>query len=232
MADAGIVRNRSEDCRERRKRQGISQMQDEFGSFDRYIWGFGDGRPLRNRWRGMGDVPARTAQSDAMSKDLARRGFRFVGSTICYAFMQATGMVNDHLVSCYRYVQGTSEARSHRPKRSGAAAAAGFQERAAATPHFLQSDPPDSARQGGHVCAGGGGRRLSPVPSPGGATTAPRAGRFTTLAARGGRGRPNQIEIRSCLEQRTRLEMEGVRFRGKRVDMVEHQHRFKGWDWE
>jgi DNA-3-methyladenine glycosylase I len=77
----------------------------EFGSFDAYLWSFTGGRPIRNRRRGQGDIPAISAESDAMSKDLKRRGFRFVGSTICYAFMQAAGMVNDHLVSCFRYAE-------------------------------------------------------------------------------------------------------------------------------
>jgi len=81
------------------------KARDEFGSFDAYIWRFVDGRPIRNRWLRMSDVPSRTAQSDAMSKDLERRGFRFVGSTICYAFMQATGMVNDHERTCFRWKQ-------------------------------------------------------------------------------------------------------------------------------
>jgi DNA-3-methyladenine glycosylase I len=79
-------------------------VQKEFGSFDRYIWQFVGGKPIQNRRKG-NDIPARTAESDAMSKDLQKRGFRFVGSTICYAFMQATGMVNDHLTSCYRHRQ-------------------------------------------------------------------------------------------------------------------------------
>ena len=82
---------------------GFLAVQKEFGSFDRYIWGFVDGRPVQNRTGPTADLPARTAQSDAMSKDLARRGFKFVGSTICYAFMQAVGMVNDHAVDCFRY---------------------------------------------------------------------------------------------------------------------------------
>ena len=103
LADAGIVRNRLKIAAAIGNAQAFLKVQDELGSFDAYIWRFVDGLPLRNRWRQMADVPARTAQSDAMSKDLARRGFRFVGSTICYAFMQATGMVNDHLVSCFRY---------------------------------------------------------------------------------------------------------------------------------
>ena len=83
--------------------QAFLAAQQEYGSFDAYVWRFVDGRPLRNRWRTPEEVPAKTAQSDAMSKDLAKRGFRFVGSTICYAFMQATGMVNDHLTGCFRH---------------------------------------------------------------------------------------------------------------------------------
>jgi DNA-3-methyladenine glycosylase I len=78
-------------------------VQREFGSFDRYIWRFVGDRPLQNRWRRTKQVPASTPESDAMSNDLKKRGFRFVGSTICYAFMQATGLVNDHLVTCFRY---------------------------------------------------------------------------------------------------------------------------------
>ena len=89
-------------------------MQEAFGSFDRYIWQFVDGRPLRNAWTTLSHVPARTKESDALSADLKRRGFTFVGSTICYAHMQATGMVNDHLVGCFRYraVQGRRRARA------------------------------------------------------------------------------------------------------------------------
>ena len=78
-------------------------MQKEFGSFDAYIWGFVGGKPIVNRPKGLGDVPAKTEISDAISKDLRKRGFNFVGSTIMYAFMQATGMVNDHLTTCFRY---------------------------------------------------------------------------------------------------------------------------------
>jgi len=79
------------------------QVQDEAGSFDAYVWQFVEGRPRLNRWKWLRQVPPRTAQSDAMSKDLRKRGFKFVGSTICYAFMQAVGMVNDHMVDCFRY---------------------------------------------------------------------------------------------------------------------------------
>ncbi len=83
-------------------------MQEEFGSFDAYIWRFVNGQPKQNAWKTHKKVPAKTAESDAMSKDLIKRGFRFVGSTICYALMQATGMVNDHVVTCYRYAEVAS----------------------------------------------------------------------------------------------------------------------------
>jgi DNA-3-methyladenine glycosylase I len=79
------------------------EARSEYGSFARFIWQFVDGRPKQNRWRAIGEVPARTAQSDALSKELSRRGFKFVGSTICYAYMQAVGMVNDHLTACPRH---------------------------------------------------------------------------------------------------------------------------------
>src|SRR5207237_8959694 len=80
-------------------------VQKEFGSFDAYLWSFVGGKPKQNRWRRMAQVPARTIESDAMSRDLSRRGFKFVGSTICYPLLPATGMVNDHLVTCPRHVQ-------------------------------------------------------------------------------------------------------------------------------
>ena len=102
MKNEGIVRNRLKIESTVSNAQAFLAVQKEFGSFDRYIWQFVGGRPIQNRRRGK-DIPARSAESDAMSKDLRKRGFRFVGSTICYAFMQATGMVNDHLVSCYRH---------------------------------------------------------------------------------------------------------------------------------
>jgi DNA-3-methyladenine glycosylase I len=103
MADPGIVRNRLKIESAITNAAAFLAVQDEFGSFDRYIWRFVGGKPKQNRWRVTKQVPASTAESDAMSKDLKRRGFRFVGSTICYAFMQATGMVNDHLVTCFRH---------------------------------------------------------------------------------------------------------------------------------
>jgi DNA-3-methyladenine glycosylase I len=103
LENTGIVRNRLKIRAAVRNAKAFLAVQKEFSSFDSYIWQFVGGRPLQNRWRRLEDLPARSAQSDAMSKDLAKRGFTFVGSTICYAFMQATGMVNDHLVSCFRY---------------------------------------------------------------------------------------------------------------------------------
>ncbi len=104
LADAGIIRNRMKIEAAIGNARAFLQVQEEFGTFDAYIWRFVDGRPKQNAWRTHKRVPAKTAESDAMSKDLQKRGFRFVGSTICYAFMQATGMVNDHVVSCFRYV--------------------------------------------------------------------------------------------------------------------------------
>jgi DNA-3-methyladenine glycosylase I len=83
--------------------QKLLQVQEEFGEFDTYIWKFVGGRPIKNELRSLAEAPAKTAQSDAMSKDMQRRGFKFVGSTICYAFMQAVGLVNDHTVDCFRH---------------------------------------------------------------------------------------------------------------------------------
>ena len=105
MADAGIVRNRLKIESTLSNARAFLEVRREFGSFDAYLWSFVDGRPLQNRRRSMNDVPDRTDVSDAISRDLKRRGFRFVGSTIVYAFMQAVGMVNDHLVTCYRHAQ-------------------------------------------------------------------------------------------------------------------------------
>jgi len=103
LADPGIVRNRLKIRSAIKNAQAFLNVQGEFGHFDDYIWRFVEGRPITNAWRSRGDVPARTVESDALSKDLKRRGFTFVGSTICYALMQATGLVNDHLVDCFRY---------------------------------------------------------------------------------------------------------------------------------
>jgi len=103
MADQGIVRNRLKIAAAVQNARAVLDIQKEFGSFDAYLWPFVDGRTVVNRPATMRDVPARTDVSDRLSKDLKRRGFNFVGSTICYAFMQAVGMVNDHCVTCFRY---------------------------------------------------------------------------------------------------------------------------------
>jgi DNA-3-methyladenine glycosylase I len=103
LANPGIVRNRLKVESSVTNARAFLEIRREIGSFDAYIWHFVGGRPKVNRWRAMREVPARTPESDAMAKDLKRRGFRFVGTTICYAFMQATGMVNDHIVGCFRY---------------------------------------------------------------------------------------------------------------------------------
>jgi DNA-3-methyladenine glycosylase I len=103
LTDPGIVRNRLTVSSTIDNAKAFLAVQDEFGSFDKYIWSFVDGKRLQNARQSMSDVPASTPESDAMSKDLKRRGFRFVGTTICYAFMQAVGMVTDHLVTCHCY---------------------------------------------------------------------------------------------------------------------------------
>jgi DNA-3-methyladenine glycosylase I len=103
LANPGLVRNRLKIAAAVQNARAFLAVQQEFGSFDRYIWRFVEGRPVVNHWRSMKEVPARTPQSDAMSRDLKQRGFTFVGSTICYAHMQATGMVNDHLTGCFRH---------------------------------------------------------------------------------------------------------------------------------
>ena len=103
LRDAGIVRNRLKIAATIQNAKAFLAVQTEMESFDAYLWSFVGGKPKQNRWRSMAQVPARTAESDAMSRDLLQRGFKFVGSTICYALMQATGMVNDHLVTCPRH---------------------------------------------------------------------------------------------------------------------------------
>ncbi len=105
LGNSSIIRNRLKIASTVQNAKAFLKVQDEFGSFDRYIWQFVDGKPRLNSWRSLKQIPARTPQSDAMSKDLKKRGFTFVGSTICYAFMQAVGLVNDHLVDCFRYSQ-------------------------------------------------------------------------------------------------------------------------------
>lgn len=105
LADSGIVRNRLKVRSSIGNAQAFLKVQAEFGSFDRFLWGFVDGVPIQNRWTSLSEIPARTEVSDRLSKELLRRGFKFVGSTICYAMMQAVGMVNDHTVHCFRYDQ-------------------------------------------------------------------------------------------------------------------------------
>jgi DNA-3-methyladenine glycosylase I len=111
LKDPGIIRNRLKIASTISNAQAFLQVRKEFGSFDKYIWQFVGGKPKQNAWKTHKRLPAKTAESDAMSKDLKKRGFRFVGSTICYAFMQATGMVNDHLVSCFRHTDLRHDAR-------------------------------------------------------------------------------------------------------------------------
>ena len=103
LGDPGIVRNKLKIHAAVGKANAFLRVQQEFGNFYRYIWQFAGDKPIINQWKTLRQVPARTKESDAMSKDLKRRGFNFVGSTICYAFMQAVGMVNDHVVDCFRY---------------------------------------------------------------------------------------------------------------------------------
>lgn len=103
LSNEGIIRNRLKVAAAVQNARGFLKIKQEFGSFDSYIWRFVGGAPIMNSWRDLREVPAKTIVSDAMSKDLKKRGFNFVGSTIMYAFMQACGLVNDHLVSCFRY---------------------------------------------------------------------------------------------------------------------------------
>ncbi len=103
LDDPGIVRNRLKLESAVRNAKAFQAVQNEFGTFDQYVWRFVGGKPVRNHWRSLREVPARTKESDALSRDLLQRGFKFVGSTICYAFMQAVGMVNDHTRDCFRY---------------------------------------------------------------------------------------------------------------------------------
>jgi DNA-3-methyladenine glycosylase I len=103
LGDAGIVRHKGKIEAAIANAQAVLAVQEEAGSFDAYVWSFVGGSPIKNRFRSLGELPAETAESTAMSKDLKRRGFRFVGPTTCYSFMQATGLVNDHTVDCFRY---------------------------------------------------------------------------------------------------------------------------------
>jgi DNA-3-methyladenine glycosylase I len=103
LGDAGIVRHKGKIEAAIANANAVLAVQEEAGSFDAYVWGFVGGSPIENRFRSLAELPAQTAESTAMSKDLKRRGFRFVGPTTCYSFMQATGLVNDHVVDCFRY---------------------------------------------------------------------------------------------------------------------------------
>jgi DNA-3-methyladenine glycosylase I len=103
LANPGIVRNRLKIQAAIQNAHSFLDVQDQYGSFDTYIWQFVDGKPVQNSWKSLQEIPATTQESDAMSKELKKRGFTFVGSTICYAFMQAVGMVNDHIVDCFRW---------------------------------------------------------------------------------------------------------------------------------
>lgn len=105
LADAGIVRNRLKIASAIANARGVLAIAEEFGSFDAFLWRYVDGRPRQNEWQVLKELPATTAASDAMSKELKRRGFNFVGSTICYSLMQAVGLVNDHVVGCYRHAE-------------------------------------------------------------------------------------------------------------------------------
>jgi DNA-3-methyladenine glycosylase I len=105
LQDTGIIRNRAKVASTITNARAALSVRKEFGSLDAYLCGFVGGKPIRNAWRSVSELPAETAESKAMSRDLQKRGFRFVGPTICYAFMQATGMVNDHIVTCFRYAE-------------------------------------------------------------------------------------------------------------------------------
>jgi len=105
LLDPGIVRNRLKIESAIKNARGVLTIQEEYGTFDAYLWGYVNNSPIQNSWTSMADLPSKSAESDQMSKDLKKRGFNFVGSTICYSLMQAVGMVNDHLMDCYRYLE-------------------------------------------------------------------------------------------------------------------------------
>jgi DNA-3-methyladenine glycosylase I len=109
LSDKGIIRNRRKIEAAIQNAKAFLAVQEEFGSFDAYIWQFVNGKPKKHSWKSVQEIPAKSKESDAMSKDLIKRGFKFVGSTICYAFMQAAGMVNDHTVRCFRHSEVTKE---------------------------------------------------------------------------------------------------------------------------
>ena len=110
LTDTGIIRNRAKVEATVRNARGFLAVQKEFGTFDDYIWGFVGGRPIVNKWKRLGQLPPTSAESEALSKDLKRRGFGFVGPTVCYAHLQAAGLVNDHIVGCFRYAELTGAA--------------------------------------------------------------------------------------------------------------------------
>jgi DNA-3-methyladenine glycosylase I len=119
LRDPAIVRNRLKVESTVNNARRVSEVQEEFGNLARYIWQFVDGSPLVGKWRSVSEVPAETAESKAMSEDLKRRGFRFVGPTVCYAFMQAVGLVNDHTTTCFRYKELTAHSPTSRRMQSG-----------------------------------------------------------------------------------------------------------------
>jgi DNA-3-methyladenine glycosylase I len=118
LTDPGIVRNRLKVNAAVTNARAYLKLREELGSFDRFLWQFTGGTTKRNAWRSLKEIPARTPESDAMSKALQQRGFKFVGSTICYAFMQAVGMVNDHLVDCHRYAAVAKSKLDRKPRDS------------------------------------------------------------------------------------------------------------------
>jgi DNA-3-methyladenine glycosylase I len=124
LTDTGIIRNRAKVESAVRNARAFLDVAEEFGSFDTYIWGFVGGRPVVNKWRRLAQLPATTPESEALSKDLRRRGFGFVGPTVCYAHLQAAGLINDHIVSCFRYAELTGAGASGRGRRSGPGRAA------------------------------------------------------------------------------------------------------------
>lgn len=118
LADSEIIRNRLKIKAAVINARAFLQLQEEFGSFDRYIWQFVDGRPIRNSWEKLADIPTSVPEAEVMSKDLRKRGFKFIGPTICYSFMQAVGMVNDHVVGCFRYEELQHKAAGARTIRA------------------------------------------------------------------------------------------------------------------
>ncbi|HXZ35627.1 MAG TPA: DNA-3-methyladenine glycosylase I [Thermodesulfobacteriota bacterium] len=124
LSNRGIIRNRLKIQSAVQNARAFLEIREEFGTFDRYVWQFVGNSPIHNRWKKLQEIPARTKESDALSRDLKKRGFKFVGSTICYAFMQAVGMLNDHVIDCFRYGEiksaATGRGGSRRVDPSGA----------------------------------------------------------------------------------------------------------------